>query len=152
MLKRSYRSTGMILAVLLMGSAGCQINNTEGAALNQRDGILLHISHGHDNPHAVCMALKMATLMSAHRDVLVYFDLQGVEAVDRHGEEITHPAFDSARQQLQKPIDAHVPLYVCPSCLKAAGKTMDDVVKGVQVANKEAFFTFTRGRIVTLDY
>jgi hypothetical protein len=37
-------------------------------------------------------------------------------------------------------------------CLKAAGKTADDLAPGVQIADKDKFFSFTRGRILTLDY
>jgi len=40
----------------------------------------------------------------------------------------------------------------CPGCLKAAGKTGDDLTAGVQIADKARFFTFTKGRILILDY
>jgi hypothetical protein len=36
--------------------------------------------------------------------------------------------------------------------LKAAGRTPADLMPGVKVADKDAFFSFTRGRILTLDY
>lgn len=47
---------------------------------------------------------------------------------------------------------AAVTLMACPGCLKAAGKSVGDLAPGVKVAEKEAFFSFTRGRILTLDY
>jgi len=40
----------------------------------------------------------------------------------------------------------------CPGCLKVAGKTKKDLAEGVQVADKSVFFSFTKGRILTLDY
>jgi hypothetical protein len=40
----------------------------------------------------------------------------------------------------------------CPGCLKAAGKTEEDLADGVQIADKAKFFSFTKGRILTLDY
>lgn len=43
-------------------------------------------------------------------------------------------------------------LMVCPGCLKAAGKSREDVADGIQIADKNAFFDFTKGRILTLDY
>ena len=43
-------------------------------------------------------------------------------------------------------------LMVCPGCLKAAGKSREDVADGIQIADKKAFFSFTKGRILTLDY
>jgi hypothetical protein len=39
-----------------------------------------------------------------------------------------------------------------PGCLKVAGKTGADLAPGVQVADKAKFFSFTSGRIITLDY
>jgi hypothetical protein len=40
----------------------------------------------------------------------------------------------------------------CPGCLKAAGKTESDLMEGVKIADKEMFFNFTTGRILTIDY
>jgi hypothetical protein len=40
----------------------------------------------------------------------------------------------------------------CPTCLAVAKKKPSDLIEGIQVANKEVFFSFTKGRILTLDY
>jgi hypothetical protein len=45
-----------------------------------------------------------------------------------------------------------VGVYACPTCLKIAGFTPKDLMEGVQVAQKDKFFNFTKGRIITLDY
>ena len=50
------------------------------------------------------------------------------------------------------PVKQEVTLMVCPGCLKAAGKSKEDVADGIQIADKKAFFDFTKGRILTLDY
>lgn len=34
----------------------------------------------------------------------------------------------------------------------AAGKKAEDVMPSVRIAEKDAFFNFTKGRILTLDY
>ncbi|TVS10562.1 MAG: hypothetical protein EA424_25190 [Planctomycetaceae bacterium] len=44
------------------------------------------------------------------------------------------------------------PWSFCPGCLKAAGKTAADLAPGVEIADKDRFFSFTKGRILTLDY
>ena len=49
-------------------------------------------------------------------------------------------------------IEKGVHLYIYPGCLKAANKTETDVMDGVKIAEKDAFFNFTQGRILTLDY
>lgn len=116
------------------------------------DGVFLHISSGPEEPHRVLMALKMAELMAADKDVLVYFDIKGIEVVLADAEDIAYTEFPSSKAQLAALMELGVPLYACPGCLKAAGKTPEDLADGIQVANKDAFFDFTEGRILTLDY
>lgn len=118
-----------------------------------RDGILVHVSHGADDPHRLLMALKMATVMAeGKKDVLVYCDIEAVKVLGAKASDVAHPAFPSAREQLRKLRDAGVPVRACPSCLKAAGIDPEDLMEGVVLANREEFFSFTKGRIVTLDY
>ena len=121
-------------------------------ATNPRDGVIVHVSHGTDDPHRLLMALSMATIMSEDHDVLVYFDITGVEAVLKETEDITYSHFTPLKAQLAELQKRGVLLMACPGCLKAAGKTAADLVTGVQVADKAKFFSFTKGRILTLDY
>jgi len=117
-----------------------------------RDGVFIHISHGTDDPHRVLMGLRMAELMSEDKDVQVYFDIKGVEVVLKDAPDIQFKEFPSSKTQLKKLMDRKVTLMACPGCLKAAGKTPADLAPGIQVADKKAFFSFTKGRILTLDY
>lgn len=116
------------------------------------DGVFIHISHGYDNPHRVLMALQMAAIMAETRDVFVYFDIQGVEVVLEESQEMTYGHFPSLKTQLGNLLEKNVTLMVCPGCLKAAGKGPADVLAGVEIADKDRFFSFTAGRILTLDY
>jgi predicted peroxiredoxin len=118
----------------------------------KKDGVFIHISHGPKDQHRVLMGLRMATIMSADKDVLVYFDIEGVAVVLKDAPEIIRGPFQSAEAQIQALLKEGVGMYVCPSCLEASGATPDQVIEGVQIANKEAFFDFTEGRILTLDY
>ena len=117
-----------------------------------KDGVFIHISSGPDDSHSVLMPLKMAEMMVSDKDVLIYFDIKGVYAVLNDTVDICHDGFTSSREQLKTLIDKGVTIMVCPTCLKVAGKTPEDVMPGVQIANKEKFFNFTEGRILTLDY
>jgi len=60
--------------------------------------------------------------------------------------------FGSSRTTIAALVEAGVPVYACPGCLEAAGRTADELMPGVRLAAKEAFFDFTDGRILTLDY
>jgi predicted peroxiredoxin len=117
-----------------------------------RDGVFVHISHGSDDPHRLLMALNMAKIMAADHDVLVYIDIKGVDAVLKDSPDITYSHFPSSRTQFSALLNKGATLMVCPGCLKAAGKSREDVADGIQIADKNAFFDFTKGRILTLDY
>jgi intracellular sulfur oxidation DsrE/DsrF family protein len=67
-------------------------------------------------------------------------------------DDIAYTEFSSSTVQIATLMELGVPLYACPGCLKAAGKTPDDLAEGIQVANQDAFFDFTDGRILSLDY
>lgn len=115
-----------------------------------RDGVLIHLSS--NDPHRVVMALSMAVRMSENKDVLVYCDINGIDVVLKNAADIEYPTFVSAHSSLKKLIEKKITIFACPSCLKAAGKTGADLMPGVRTAEREAFFTFTEGRILTLDY
>jgi predicted peroxiredoxin len=117
-----------------------------------RDGVFIHISHGKDDPHRLLMALNMAVIMSEDHDVLVYFDIQGIDAVLKDAEDVSYSHFPTLKAQLAKLQERGVTVMACPGCLKAAGRTAADLAEGIEVADKARFFSFTRGRILTLDY
>lgn len=145
----------MIVCLAVAASVGCgrcEAPVTPTIIEPARDGVFIHISHGPEEPHRVLMALKMAELMAADRDVIVYLDIQGIEAVLADAENIEFSHFPSSHEQIPRLLELGVPVYACPGCLKAAGKGPEDLSDGIQVAHKEAFFDFTEGRILTLDY
>jgi intracellular sulfur oxidation DsrE/DsrF family protein len=149
----------IVSSIIVLGSTvaalGCGANTavTETVvSIPARDGVFVHISRGPEDPHRVLMALNMAVMMAADRDVLVYFDIDGIAAVLEDAPDITFDGFPSSLLQLTRLQELEVPVFACPGCLKAAGKTPDDLAPTVRVAEKDAFFGFTDGRILTLDY
>jgi predicted peroxiredoxin len=117
-----------------------------------RDGVFIHITEGYNDPHRVLMPLKMANMMAMDKDVLVYLDIKAVDLVLKTSPDMEYADFDPLKKMLQGLIDMKVGVYACPTCLKVAGHTPEELMEGIQVANKDAFFNFTRGRIITLDY
>lgn len=117
-----------------------------------RDGMFIHITHGVNHPHRVAMALQMATIMSEDHDVLIYCDIKGIEVVLKDSEDITYAQFPGSKAQLAALAEKGIIIAACPGCLKAAGKTADDLAEGITVADKDSFYNFTKGRILTLDY
>ncbi|WP_022664322.1 DsrE family protein [Desulfospira joergensenii] len=145
------RISVLVAAVLLTGMLVIGVIS-EALAESYRDGVLLHISHGKDDPHRLLMALNMANMMAVDHDVLVYFDIKAVNAVLSDSENITFSHFPSSKESLTALKAKKVILMACPGCLKAAGKSKDDLADGIQIADKKLFFSFTKGRILTLDY
>jgi predicted peroxiredoxin len=125
---------------------------TSAVAAQPRDGVFIHVTHGKDDPHRVLMALSMASIMAEDRDVLVYFDIKGIDVVLKDADDLVYSHFPSSKTQLNALPKKGVILMACPGCLKAAGKSAAQLAPGVRLAEKDAFFSFTKGRILSLDY
>lgn len=123
---------------------------TSTAVEQAKDGMFIHVTS--DDPHRVLMALNMADLMSKDHDVAMYFDIDGVKVLVKDAEDIGYAHFPSSHTQIAKLTGRGIPIMACPGCLKAAGYTPDDLMEGIKVADKETFFNFTKGRILSLDY
>lgn len=119
-----------------------------------KDGLFLHISSGPEAPHRVLMALKLADQASASgtHDVFVYFDIKAVELVVQGYPEVNFEGFPSSMILLSRLQERGVPMAASASCLQVIGRTPDQLLPGVKVSQVGAFFGFTQGRILTLDY
>jgi predicted peroxiredoxin len=116
------------------------------------DGVFLHISKGSDDTHAVLMALMLADKFSTTNDVLVFFDKDGIELVTKEAPNLEMEAFDNSDDIFKRLVDLDVTILACPACMKVSGVAEEDLREGVRMAEKEKFFDFTEGRILTLDY
>ncbi len=141
----------LFLAMAIMASC----SNPEEPAIEEepvKDGIFIHITHDHNNPHRVLMPLQMASMMADDKDVLIYLDIDAVNLVARDAEDVAYEHFTPLKEAVGNLLDKGVGIYACPGCMKVAGIEEADLMEGVQVAEKERFFNFTQGRIVSLTY
>jgi predicted peroxiredoxin len=129
-----------------------QENLADASVEVPRDGIFIHLSSGPEDAHRVLMAFKMAEVMSNDKDVLMYLDIQAVHLVVENAPDVKMDGFPSSLEQIRKLLESGVLIQACPTCLKVAGYTEDNLLDGVTLANKEKFFTFTKGKMVTIDY
>ncbi len=90
--------------------------------------------------------------MADDKDVLIYMDIHAVNLLVKGSEDLTHDGFESAHTYIKQLLDMEVGIYACPTCLKVAGFEPGDLLDGIQTAQKDKFFNFTNGRIITLDY
>ena len=117
-----------------------------------KDGIFIHITESYQDPHRVLMPLKMANMMADDKDVLVYMDIHAVELLAKDAKDLQYADFESVQTYIKSLVNKKVGVYACPTCLKIAGISPDNLLEGVQVAQKDKFFNFTKGKIITLDY
>jgi predicted peroxiredoxin len=144
----------LIMPAFLLAS--CQPNapsqNTAAEKEDVRDGIFIHLSKGPEDAHRVGMAFKMAELMSDDKDVAMYLDIEAVNLVVQGAPDVAMDGFPSSHEQIKKLAEAGVIIQACPACLKVAGYSEEDLMDGIILADKEKFFTFTKGKILTIDY
>lgn len=127
-------------------------NKSASCTSSIKDGVFIHITESYNDPHRLLMPLKMAVMMAKDKDVIVYMDIHAVEVLVKGSKDINFADFESAHSYIKQLMDAKVGVFACPTCLKIAGFKPGDLMDGVQVAQKEKFFNFTKGRIIALDY
>lgn len=132
------------------GMAGMEMKSDSSG--HTKDGVFIHISSGYDNPHKALMPLKMALMMSNDKDVAIYMDIEAVRMVLRDSKDLAFADFPNLKDLLGQLTAKKVLIMACPTCLKIAGKGENDLIAGVTLAEKDKFFNFTKGKIITLDY
>lgn len=145
----------VLLLVPLLISACVRVNTeteTPPEADPKTDGAFIHISKGSADTHTVLMALMLADKFSTSNDVLVFFDKDGIEMVTKDAPNLEMDPFDSSDDIFKRLVDLDVTILACPACMKVAGVEKEDLRDGVTMAEKEQFFNFTEGRILTIDY
>ncbi len=135
-------------------TVGTEEKETSNVTVSEpvKDGVFIHITQSYNDPHRVLMPLKMAVLMATDKDALVYMDIHAVELLVKGAKDLDFDEFESAQTYIKELVASKVGVYACPTCLKIAGFNPEDLMEGVQVAQKDKFFNFTKGRIITLDY
>ena len=140
----------LAIAVAVAVASGCAATYERHAA--DSEGAFFHFKSGPDETHSVMKGLRMAQIMAEDRDVLVFLDVDAVSLVLRDSPDLVMEPYGSSHAVIGDLIDRGVPVFACPACLQAAGKMPKDLMPGVRVAEKDAFFGLTKGRILTLDY
>jgi|GEM_PF-1283629 len=125
---------------------------TTAALKAAEDGLFIHLSSGPDAPRRVAMAMTMAAAFAADHPVLIYADLDAVELFTKDAPTIAAEGYQPINEQLTRLKTNGVMLRVCPTCLAAAGYSSTDLAEGVKLADKREFFSFTDGRIISVDY
>jgi len=148
------KKLSFLLLIPLLAISCISVDNQESDDNDSptKDGILIHVTAGYEDAHRVLMAFKMATLMADNKDVILYLDIHAGALVVEGAEDLEMEGFDPLSTYIETLIDKGVDIYACPTCLNVMGYSPDDLMEGIKPADKDAFFDFTDGRIVTIDY
>lgn len=151
----------MLIAVLAASCINLDVDENAAKALEDMEktakikntGVLVHITHGSDDAHRALMGLMMATKMAESKDVAIYLDINAIELVLKDAGPVTfEDHFPPSDEMIKKLINEGVTIMACPGCMAVMDVTEDMLMEGVIVAQKEKFFNFTKGGIITLDY
>jgi len=82
----------------------------------------------------------------------VYCDIEAVKVLTSTAKNISMVGFPSLHELLTRLNELNVPIVACPTCMKIARIAEQDLRPGVKVAQRDQFFLFTKGRILSLDY
>jgi predicted peroxiredoxin len=83
---------------------------------------------------------------------LIYLDIDAVKLVTNEAEDVVFEHFTPLKEAIPSLIEKGVEIHACPGCMKVAGIEESQLMEGVKVAQKDRFFNFTDGHIVSLSY
>lgn len=151
----------VLLGLLISLFFACQNNSKpnmselakmEGAQ-KPKDGIFIHICSGYNNPEKVLTALNLALGLSEINNVELFFDLDAVELLKKTSENIELQNFLSLHESLDSIIKNNIPIIVNTRSIKYSGIEQDQLIEGVtMIDDKKILFSFTKGRIISLNY
>ena len=125
--------------------AGCAVEPKGNGAIEpsatNRHTVVFNITSGSDDSHPVTMAMQLAGhALDDGRNVVLFFNVKGVQVavkgVPLMGYRQTWLVADKLAE-LQK---RGAVVLVCPHCMKVESIAADDLVDGVQVADRKKLF------------
>lgn len=151
------KHTVILLGLILLTASCIRVNENPTPQFNMshmaaKDGLFIHVKKGADNAHEVLMALSMADKFAGDHDVLLYFDIDGIQMVTGDAPNLVMEPFGSSDELFAKLVNAGITIYACPGCMAVHDIKASDLRSGVTTAKKEMFFDFTDGRILSIDY
>lgn len=104
--------------------------------------LVLNITSGKDDKHAVTMAYALAGhALDDGRAVVLFFNVHAPQAASKHivgARFADHPPLD---EMLAKLIKRGARGLVCPMCAKAEGVSEDELLPGLEFATRESLFS-----------
>ncbi len=130
-----------LVVIAVSGLGGLALRDAQAAA-DDKPVLLINLTSGKEDLHAVTMGLQLAGHgLAAERDVVLFMNVRASELARK---DLTPSLIFSdnppVKQMLADLMAKGVHVYVCPACAKAIGVTEADIVPGAKMATRELLF------------
>jgi predicted peroxiredoxin len=144
--------TSMVVAIstaLLLGGWGAR-----PVSAQEKQVVVVHLTHYTDDLHATFMALKLAGAMQQKgAQVTLVLDLEGVRLVStQQPQDLRWGTSDAISGYYDAFVKAGGKIMVCPHCAKAAGVDEKTLRPGAQIVKEEELASALLAADKILDY
>jgi predicted peroxiredoxin len=138
-----------ISAALLFGGWG-----TRSVFAQEKQTVVVHLTHFTDDLHATFMALKLASAMQQKEaQVTLVLDLEGVRLVSaQQPQDLKWGTSDAISGYYDAFVKAGGKIMVCPHCAQAAGVDAKTLRSGAQIVKEEELAATLLAADKILDY
>jgi predicted peroxiredoxin len=155
LVSRAIAALCLVFPLLHIPAAGAWAQTpVPGKAAEDRQKVVVHLTHYTDNLHAVNMALELASVLAKKgADVSVFLDLESVRLVDRRSpQDLNWGSTVPISTLFQNARESGVRFIVCPHCAKAAGIEAKNLREGASLATPDELGQLLLNADKILDY
>jgi predicted peroxiredoxin len=147
----------LMVAVGILGGCGCAAPRQQqqpAAALASKPVLLINLTSGRDDLHAVTMALMAAaSAQQAGWPTIVYLNVDAPPLAARDlPNEVALGGEQSVRNLLANAMRSGAKVFVCPHCMQVAGISAENLVPGAKPERIESVLERAGKNIVSLSY
>jgi predicted peroxiredoxin len=138
------------------GDAASDTATRDDAAASQSDayGVVLNITRGKDDLHAVSMAVALAihSLEHGHKTV-IFLNVHAPElAVKDLGDDVKYADFPPVKKMLGTFMEKGGNLYTCGHCTSVCGVKSEDLLDGIAVIKHSTLLAELNGNSLVFSY
>ena len=148
------RSALAITALACLATLGTFLHRAEGRGESAKPALLINITSGKEDLHAVTMAYQLAGHgLDAGREVVLFFNVRAPELAEFGlSEEFRLRDNPPLRLMLEDLMKRGVQVMVCPHCMHEMGVLDTELVPGAEVAMRETLFAHLGPDAVVFTY
>lgn len=142
----------VVALVVLAGAA--VLHSGPAAGQESKPGLVLNVTSGREDLHAVTMALQLAGHgLNDGRAVTLFLNVRAPDLARADlPESLAFGGNPPVRKMLADLLGRGATVLVCPACAEAMGVKASDLLAGVEMATREALFAKLDANTVVFTY